>query len=113
MDVNSYPKNYSYCSQNPNPSIIDPLDCQVQDGTFVYQPVDQTAAMFITTRFSQTVEKYVCNDLGPDEGCDIPWVTSMANGSQYDGTEYYVQTKSLIFISQVSNSKLNHFWIIN
>ena len=48
-----YPSNYSYCLQHPEPNITDPLPCIVVDESDVYQPVDQTSAMYIITRYSQ------------------------------------------------------------
>jgi len=70
------PSNYSYCTQNPNaiPSHF-PKWCLVVDERDVYQPVDQTNAMYITTRFNSTYQEPNpnCTRGGP---CNVPWVPS-------------------------------------
>ena len=47
------PATYDYCLQNPDHNISDALPCVVVDESDVYQPVDQTNAMYIITRYSQ------------------------------------------------------------
>jgi len=57
-----------------------------QDATFVYVPVDQTAGMFITTRYSQSYQERCCDDYNIP--CDEPWITK--NTSTIDGEKYYI-----------------------
>jgi len=68
------PRNYSYCTQNPDAiPAHHPQWCVVVDERDVYQPVDQTSAMYITTRFNSTYQEPNpnCTRGGP---CDVPWV---------------------------------------
>eukprot|EP00486_Rosalina_sp_Unknown_P006168 CAMPEP_0201571248 /NCGR_PEP_ID=MMETSP0190_2-20130828/13926_1 /ASSEMBLY_ACC=CAM_ASM_000263 /TAXON_ID=37353 /ORGANISM="Rosalina sp." /LENGTH=412 /DNA_ID=CAMNT_0047995683 /DNA_START=71 /DNA_END=1309 /DNA_ORIENTATION=- len=73
-----YPSNYSYCLQNPNPNISDPLPCVVVDESDVYQPVDQTNAMYIISRYSQTHQTHNPNCTLDANGmpgpCSQPWI---------------------------------------
>eukprot|EP01083_Nonionella_stella_P014761 41369_1 len=70
-----YPSAYEYCTQHANPTISDPLPCVVVDESDVYQPVDQTNAMFITTRFSQIAQEQNpnCTNGSP---CARPWINT-------------------------------------
>eukprot|EP01083_Nonionella_stella_P236398 830331_1 len=82
-----YPKNYSYCTQNPNANISDPLPCQVVDERDVYQPVDQSSAIYIVTRFNQIYQERNPN-CSTYSACAVPWIELDNNNTNSQNKTY-------------------------